>query len=67
MMLPRGASHPADYEASSDIHDDVKAQVQATADALYQLVEAGIRPRDLMTMKAFENAITTAYAGRQPA
>lgn len=62
MMLPRGASHPADYDAASDIHDDVKAQVEATADALYRLIEAGIRPRDIMTMHAFENAITTAYA-----
>lgn len=62
MMLPRGASHPADYDAQSDIHDDVKAQVEATADALYRLIEAGVRPRDIMTMQAFENAITTAYA-----
>lgn len=62
MMLPRGASHPADYDAQSDIHDDVKAQVEATADALYTLIEAGVRPRDIMTMQAFENAITTAYA-----
>ena len=26
MMLPRGASHPADYNAGSDIHADVRAQ-----------------------------------------
>src|SRR6478672_6567790 len=26
MMLPRGASHPADYHAGSDIHADVRAQ-----------------------------------------
>lgn len=62
MMLPHGASHPADYDATSDVHDDVKHQVEATADALYRLIEAGIRPRDIMTMQAFENAITTAYA-----
>jgi len=62
MMLPRGASHPADYDASSDIHDDVKAQVQATSEALYRLIDADIRPRDIMTMKGFENAITVAYA-----
>ncbi|MCP3855389.1 MAG: dihydroxy-acid dehydratase [Actinomycetia bacterium] len=62
MMLPRGASHPADYGSQSDIHDDVKQQVGATVDALYRLIDAGVRPRDVMTMEAFENAITTAYA-----
>ena len=62
MMLPRGASHPADYEAGSDIHADVRAQARASVEALYRLMEAGIRPRDIMTMRAFENAITTVYA-----
>lgn len=62
MMLPQGASHPADYDAASDIHDDVKVQAQASVDALYGLMASGLRPRDIMTMAAFENAITTAYA-----
>ena len=62
MMLTKGASHPADYDAQSDIHDDVKAQVNASVDAMYRLMELGIRPRDIMTEKAFENAIVTAYA-----
>ena len=62
MMLPRGASHPADYNAGSDIHADVRAQARASVDALYRLMEAGIRPRDIMTERAFENAITTVYA-----
>ncbi len=62
MMLPRGASYPADLEAASDIHDDVKAHVQASVDALVRLAEADVRPRDIMTMEAFENAIVTAYA-----
>ena len=31
-------------------------------DALYRLMEAGTRPRDIMTMRAFENAIATVYA-----
>ena len=62
MMLPKGASHPADYEATSDIHEDVKAQVAASVHALYALIDSGLRPRDIMTMQAFENAITTAYA-----
>ncbi|HEY5645898.1 MAG TPA: dihydroxy-acid dehydratase [Pseudomonadales bacterium] len=62
MMLPRGASHPADHEATSDIHEDVQAQIEATAAALFRLKHAGIRARDIMTRAAFENAITTAYA-----
>src|SRR6478752_6362870 len=62
MMLPRGASHPADTGAGGDIHADVRAQARASVDALYRLMEAGIRPRDIMTERAFENAITTVYA-----
>jgi dihydroxy-acid dehydratase len=62
MMLTKGASHPADYDAASDVHDDVKAQARASVDALYALMAAGVRPRDIMTMPAFENAIATAYA-----
>lgn len=62
MMLPKGASHPADYDAASDIHDDVLAQAMASIDALYNLVSSEIRPRDIMTMQAFENAISVAYA-----
>ncbi len=62
MMLPHGASHPADYDAQSDIHADVRAQARASVDALYRLIAAGIRPRDIMTERAFENAITTVYA-----
>ncbi|MEZ5653996.1 MAG: dihydroxy-acid dehydratase [Burkholderiaceae bacterium] len=62
MMLPRGASHPADIDASSPIHPDVRAQAQASVDALYRLIELGIRPLDIMTERAFENAVTTIYA-----
>ncbi|UYN97166.1 MAG: dihydroxy-acid dehydratase [Enhydrobacter sp.] len=62
MILPRGASHPADYEAGSDIHADVRAQAHASVDALWRLIEQGIRPRDIMTERAFENAIATVYA-----
>lgn len=62
MMLPRGASHPADRGADSDIHDDVRAQALASVDALLALIDAGIRPRDIMTPAAFDNAIVTAYA-----
>ena len=62
MMLPHGASHPADNGAAGDIHDDVRRQTVASVDALFALIDAGLRPRDVMTTKAFENAITTLYA-----
>jgi dihydroxy-acid dehydratase len=62
MLLPGGASVPADVDASSDVHDDVRAMVVATADALFAALEATVRPRDVMTVEAFENAITVAYA-----
>ncbi len=62
MMLPRGASHPADYDADSDIHPDVQDQIHASVAALKSLMQRGIRPRDIMTLEAFENAITVAYA-----
>jgi len=62
LMLPRGASHPADTGAGSDIHADVRAQALASVDALYRLMADGIRARDILTRRAFENAITTLYA-----
>ncbi len=62
MMLPKGASHPADYDARSDIHADVRAQAHASVEALHRLIERGLRPRDIMTERAFENAIATVYA-----
>ena len=62
MMLPHGASHPADYDAKSDMHADVRAQAKASVEALYRLIEKNIRPRDIMTERAFVNAITTVYS-----
>lgn len=62
MMLPQGASHPADTGAASGLHDEVRAHAAASVDALFRLIDAGIRPLDVMTEQAFENAITTLYA-----
>lgn len=62
LMLPRGASHPADHHAGSPMHEDVRAQVLASVEALERLMQQGIRPRDILTLRAFENAITTLYA-----
>ncbi|MEM9561636.1 MAG: dihydroxy-acid dehydratase [Actinomycetota bacterium] len=62
MMLPHTASYPADHDASSDVHEDVAASVSASVTALRELHASDTRPRDIMTMPAFENAITTLYA-----
>ena len=61
MMLPRGASHPADYDAKSDIHADVRAQARASVDAPYRLIKAACG-RGRRDEHAFENAIATVYA-----
>ncbi len=62
MMLPQGASHPADYDASSGLHEDTILHAKRSVEALFGLVRKGIRPRDIMTIRAFENAIATVYA-----
>lgn len=62
MMLPTGASHAADVGAGSALHTDAHQQAVASADALLGLVRSGVRPRDIMTRAAFENAITVLYA-----
>ncbi len=55
MSLPSSSSQEA---VSADKQNDcVRAGLQVMA-----LVEAGIRPRDIMTRKAFENAITVVIA-----
>ena len=55
MSLPGSASIPA--------VDDAKAtHMRASVHALLAMLERGIRPRDIMTRKAFENAIRTVMA-----
>ena len=62
MMLPTGASHAADTGAGSPLHTEAHRQAVESVDALLGLVRTGVRPRDIMTRKAFENAITVLYA-----
>jgi len=62
MMVPRGASQPADERADGDVHPDVKAHIEASVRALRTMAAAGLRPRDIMTREAFENGIAVAYA-----
>jgi dihydroxy-acid dehydratase len=55
MSLPGSSSNPAESgEKYQDCFD--------AGDAVYKLIEKGIRPKDIMTKEAFENAITVVYA-----
>ncbi|WNF37505.1 dihydroxy-acid dehydratase [Bacillaceae bacterium IKA-2] len=55
MSLPRSASNPAE---TSEKHDDCHKSGQAVV----ELLRKGIYPKDIMTKKAFENAISVVMA-----
>ncbi|MFC4023974.1 dihydroxy-acid dehydratase [Oceanobacillus longus] len=55
MSLPGSSSNPAE---SAEKAEDVKAAGQA----VYNMLENGIYPKDIMTKEAFENAITVVMA-----
>ncbi|MFC4388088.1 dihydroxy-acid dehydratase [Gracilibacillus marinus] len=55
MSLPGSSSNPA--ESKEKLEDCHKA-----GEAVYQLLEKGIYPKDILTKKAFENAITVVMA-----
>ncbi len=55
MSLPGSSSHPATTE-------DKLRDVEAAGEAVLKLLEKGIYPKDIMTRKAFENAITVVMA-----
>lgn len=55
MSLPGSSSHPATTEAKLK-------DVEEAGEAAYKLLEKNIRPSDIMTRKAFENAITVVMA-----
>lgn len=55
MSLPGSSSHPA--ETSDKVEDCAKA-----GETVVELLKRGIYPRDIMTKKAFENAITVVMA-----
>ncbi len=48
--------------AQAAISDDKRRDCSRAGEAVVRLLEAGIRPRDILTKKAFENAITTVIA-----
>ncbi|WP_342388975.1 dihydroxy-acid dehydratase [Salinicoccus bachuensis] len=55
LSLPGSASNPAESQAKAE-------DVKAAGEAVYKLLEEGIYPKDIMTEKAFENAITVVMA-----
>ncbi len=61
MSIPGSASHPA-----VDEHNKISAKklqdVETSITTLFMLLEKGIRARDIMTKRAFENAITVILA-----
>ena len=55
MSLPGSASVPA-------VDSRLEDYARRSGEAVVELLEADIRPRDIMTRKAFENAMTTVMA-----
>ncbi|MBP1949828.1 dihydroxy-acid dehydratase [Virgibacillus litoralis] len=55
MSLPGSSSNPAESKEKAD-------DCAAAGEAVYQLLEKGIYPKDIMTKEAFENAITVVMA-----
>jgi dihydroxy-acid dehydratase len=56
-----GLSLP-DSSAQEAVGDAKRADCRRAGEAVVRLLELGIRPRDILTRKAFENAITTVIA-----
>lgn len=61
MSLPHSASHPA-VNRDNEIAEAKKQDCIDSAKTLFFLLENNIRSRDIMTKKAFENAITVMLA-----
>ena len=55
MSIPGNASIPAEAP-------EKKADLEASGKALMDLVRRNVKPRDIMTKKAFENAVRTVMA-----
>ncbi|MBI2617335.1 dihydroxy-acid dehydratase [Candidatus Gottesmanbacteria bacterium] len=61
MSLPGSASHPA-VDRENKISEKKKKDCMESVAALFHLMEKGIHARDIMTRKAFENAIAVVLA-----
>lgn len=55
MALPYSSSNPA-------LSKEKSAECKTASEAIHLLLEKDIKPRDIMTMRAFENAITLVMA-----
>ncbi|MBZ0244320.1 MAG: dihydroxy-acid dehydratase [Cyclobacteriaceae bacterium] len=55
MALPYSSSNPA-------LSKEKSAECKTASEAIHLLLEKDIKPRDIMTMKAFENAMTLVMA-----
>lgn len=61
MSLPGTASHSA-VDRDNKISADKRRDCIESVKALFHLMQKGIHARDIMTKKAFENAVTVAFA-----
>lgn len=61
MSIPESASHPA-VDRDNKISLQKRKDVEDSVFMLFDLLRSGIRARDIMTKKAFENAITIVLA-----
>jgi len=61
MSLPYTSSHPI-VDRLNQVTADKEKDCRETVRALFDLMEKGIRSRDILTYEAFENAITVVYA-----
>lgn len=61
MSPPGTASHPV-VDFNNRLSDQKRLDVRAAVQLLLNLMRRNIRSRDIMTMQAFENAITVVYA-----
>lgn len=61
MSIPGSASHPA-VDSNNVISKEKIKDCEDSVKALFNLLEKGIKARDIMNKKAFENAITIVMA-----
>lgn len=61
MSIPGSAAHPA-VDTNNKISNEKVQDCKDSVKALFNLLEKGIRARDIMTRKAFENAIVVVMA-----
>jgi dihydroxy-acid dehydratase len=61
-VIGLGSCHNSNRHLFSRVHPDVVSACRRTARAIKTLMEKNIRSRDILTLRAFENAITVMMA-----